>query len=107
MVAGAQETRSLKLPTVVFAAAAAGDWVTTYQNRDAFSEGNPLIAWLDHQPAMQVALGASLDVASYYAWTKVTRKHPKLRAVGLYGAAAFRIYLARRNYRARMTDERR
>ena len=89
----------IQLPTVAFASAATADWMTTHENMKHFREANPLLRWLDHKPKTMIALGAGIDVASYYGWRAITRNRPKLRAVGLYTAAAVRTFIAVRNVR--------
>lgn len=89
----------LQLPTVAFASAATADWMTTHENMKHFREANPLLRWLDHKPKTMIALGAGIDAASYYGWRAFTRNRPKLRAAGLYTAAAVRTFIAVRNVR--------
>jgi hypothetical protein len=101
--AGAQE---LDVPTVAFASSAATDWVTTYRNRNHFREGNPAIAWLDHKPVAMIGLGVAIDAAGVYGWRRLTRNHTRLRAVGLYAAAAARFAVAYRNDRMRRLAKR-
>ena len=87
---------SLKVPTIVFATAAAGDWASTYHGVShlEFAEGNPLINRWQNHPALMVTAGTALDVGSLVLWNRyVGRHHPKLAAVGLYVAAGFRTYL--------------
>jgi hypothetical protein len=93
--------QELDVPTVAFASSAATDWVTTYRNRNYFREGNPVIAWLDHKPAAMIGLGMAIDTAGVYGWRRLTRNHKRLRAVGLYAAAATRLAVAYRNDRMR------
>jgi hypothetical protein len=98
--ASAQE---LDVPTIAFASSAATDWVTTYRNRNYFREGNPAIAWLDDKPVAMIGLGMAIDTAGVYSWRRLTRNHRRLRAVGLYAAAAARFAIAFRNDRMRRT----
>ena len=72
--------------------------MTTHENMKYFREANPILSWLDHKPNTMIAVGAGIDVASYYGWRAVTRNRPKLRATGLY-AAAVRTFIAIRNVR--------
>lgn len=96
--AQAQE-HPLRLPTLVFAGAAAADWTTTYQNLSPRGrETNPLLGMFNNQPVPTVIAGASLDLAAAWAWNRfVGRSHPKLAAAGLYLAAGVRVLLATRN----------
>ena len=89
----------IQLPTVAFASAATADWMTTHENLKHFREANPLLRWLDHKPKTMIAVGAGIDVATYYGWRALTRNRPKLRAAGLYTAAAVRTFSAVRNVR--------
>lgn len=92
----------LKLPTTVFAAAAAADWVTTYHGLKNYRlrEGNPLLRPFDDTPGKMVLLGGAIDVGAAAAWHYgVGRNHPRLAAAGLWGMAAFRAYLAFHNLR--------
>jgi len=110
----AAEGQTLNLPTVAFAAGAAADWVTTYRNlktpatisadglmRTEFYEANPMIGWAEDRPALMFTVAAGLDVAGVYAWHRLTERHRKIRAIGLYAAAAGRFALAYRNHRTR------
>lgn len=105
-LAGEAQAQTLDLSTVVFASGATADWVTTYRNRDYFREGNPLIAWLDAKPVAMIGVGVALDAASVYGWTRLTRKHTRLRAIGFYTAAAVRFGVAYRNDRMRRAADR-
>ena len=92
----------LKLPTTVFAAAAAADWVTTYHGLKHYRlrETNPLLRPLDHSPGKMVLLGSVIDVGAVAAWHYgVGKNHPRLAAAGLWGMTAFRAYLAFHNVR--------
>ena len=93
--AAAQER--IQLPTLAFASAATADWMTTHENMKYFREANPMLRWLDHKPNAMIAVGAGIDVASYYGWRAMTKNRPKLRAAGLYTAAAVRSFIAIRN----------
>lgn len=101
--AQAQEReRSLKLPTTVFAAAAAADWATTYHGLKYYRlrETNPLLRPLDRSPGKMVLLGGAIDVGAVAAWHyTLGREHPRLAAAGLWATAAFRAYLAIHNLR--------
>jgi hypothetical protein len=97
----ADESR-LRVPTTVFAAAAAADWASTYHALKYYrlSESNPLIRRFDDQPAKLVAIGAAIDAGAVIAWnTGVGRKHPRLAATGLLAMAAVRTYFAIHNLR--------
>lgn len=105
-------TQSLNKATVVFSAAAAADWITTYRTLSTYQscdranavpycagaarEQNPLLAPLK-SPAKIVATGAAIDVAGVLLARKFGKRHPKLVAVVLYGASAYRGFLAARN----------
>ena len=91
---------------MVFASSAAIDWVTTYRNRNYFREGNPVIAWLDHEPAAMIGLGVAIDTAGVYGWRRMTRNRKRLRAIGLYAATVARIAVAVRNDRMRRSARR-
>jgi hypothetical protein len=101
--ASAQEReRGLKLPTTMFAAAAAADWATTYHGLKHFRlrETNPLLRPFDETPAKMVLIGCAIDVGAVAAWHYgVGRNHPRLAAAGLWGMTAFRAYLAIHNFR--------
>lgn len=109
-------TDPLKAPSIAFAAAAAADWVTTYRflseaqkcdlpNRlergEPFCvykrEKNPMLRPLDKHPVGLVAAGAAIDAASLLIARKIGKRHPKLVKGALYGATAFRGFLAARN----------
>jgi hypothetical protein len=101
--ASAQEReRGLKLPTTMFAAAAAADWATTYHGLKHYRlrEANPLLRPFDGTPGKMVLLGSAIDVGAVTAWHYgVGRNHPRLAAAGLWGMTAFRAYLAFHNVR--------
>jgi hypothetical protein len=87
---------SLRLPTAVFAGAAAADWIATYDglSHRSFTEGDVFVRRLQWRPAAMVAAGAGIDAAALFAWNRfVGRRHPRLAAAGLYFEAAFRTYL--------------
>lgn len=95
---------TLKLPTIVWASAAAADWITTYRfstgYADLLHETNPLIRGLDQHPAWLVTAGASIDVATWWAGNRfLGQSHPRWMKAALYGGAAFRVYLAAYNIR--------
>lgn len=102
-LATAQERENgLKLPTTLFAAAAAADWATTYHGLKYYRlrETNPLLRSLDHSPGKMVLLGSAIDAGAVAAWHYgVGRNHPRLAAAGLWGMTAFRAYLAFHNLR--------
>ena len=100
---GEARGQELDLPTMAFATSAATDWVTTYRNRNYFHEGNPVISWLDHKPVAMIGLGIAIDTAGVYGWRRLTRNRKRLRAAGLYAAAAARVAVAYRNDRMRRT----
>jgi hypothetical protein len=92
----------LRLPTTVFASAAAADWATTYYGIKHFQlrETNPLLRRFDRTPAKMVLLGAAIDVGAVAAWNyTMGRKHPRVAAAGLWTMTAFRAYLAFHNSR--------
>ena len=103
---GQAHGQALDVPTVAFMSGAASDWVTTYRNRNYFREGNPMIAWLDHRPAAMIGVGVAIDAAGVYGWKRLTRNRKRLRAVGLYAAAAARVAVAVRNERMRRLAKR-
>jgi len=97
-------TSPLKLPTVIWATAAATDWATTYRfsrgYHDLLHETNPLIRGFDSHPAWLVTTGAAIDVGTWWAGHRIIgRSHPRWMAAALYGGAAFRVYLAAYNMR--------
>ncbi len=92
--------QSLRLPTAVFASAAAADWASTYRaiSRYHLHEDNPLINRLADRPTLMITAGAALDTVGAAAWLHyVGRRHSRIAAAGLYVAAAGRFYLAARN----------
>jgi hypothetical protein len=109
--APAQELpQSLRAPTIAASIASAADWASTYHALKNFRvrEANPLLRPLDRTPGRLITMGAVIDVASFSAWNlTVGRNHPKVAAAGLWGAAAFRAYLAIHNLRNTRIAERR
>lgn len=99
LVATPAQAQSLKLPTAVFASAAATDWASTYVGvtRHHQLEQNPLINQLQSRPVEMVVTGAAIDAAGVVAWQHLMRHHTRIGAVGLYVGAAARLYLATRN----------
>jgi hypothetical protein len=109
--AHAQDTpQRLKAPTIAASLASAADWASTYHALKNYQvrESNPLLRPLDRTPGRLITMGAAIDVASFSAWNMTMgRKHPKIAAAGLWGAAAFRTYLAIHNLRNTRIAERR
>ncbi len=100
----------LRLPTTLFATAAAADWATTYYGIKHYRlrETNPLIRRFDRTPAKMVLIGAAIDVGAVAAWNyTMGRKHPRIAAAGLWTMTAFRAYLAFHNSRNMQRSERR
>jgi hypothetical protein len=91
----------LKIPVLVWAAAAAADQITTYQfsseYRDMMHEENPLIRGLDRRPTLLVAAGTAIDAATGWLAYRLLSGHPRLAQVAFYSAAAYRGYLAAHN----------
>ena len=97
-----QTNPGLKLPTALFAAAAAADWATTYHGLKHYRlrETNPLLRPFDDTPGKMVLLGSAIDIGAAAAWHYgVGRDHPRLAAAGLWTMTAFRAYLAFHNLR--------
>jgi hypothetical protein len=95
-------TDGLRVPTTLFASAAAADWATTYYGIKHYGlrETNPLIRRFDRTPAKMVLLGAAIDVGAVAAWNyTMGRKHPRVAAAGLWTMTVFRAYLAFHNSR--------
>ena len=102
LTAAQEREPGLKLPTTMFAAAAAADWATTYHGLKHYRlrEVNPLLRPLDGSPGKMVLLGSAIDAGAVYAWHYgVGRNHPRLAAAGLWTMTAFRAYLAIHNLR--------
>jgi hypothetical protein len=98
----AQERSSLKLPTMIYAGAAAADvWSTADCLRAGCNETNPAISWLQPQGATtMLAVGEGLDAFAVYAVHKwIAPKHPTLAKVGLYATAGLRASFAASNWR--------
>ena len=110
-VAAAQEPPpSLKLPTYAASIASAADWASTYHALKYYKvrEVNPLLSPLESSPGSLVTMGAMIDAGAFSAWNlTVGRKSPKVAAVGLWGMAVFRSYLAIHNLRNTRKAERR
>jgi hypothetical protein len=103
-------TDGLRLPTTLFASAAAADWATTYYGIKHFHlrETNPLIRRFERTPAKMVLIGAAIDVGALTAWNyTMGRKHPRIAAAGLWTMTAFRAYLAFHNSRNMQRSARR
>lgn len=100
----------LQAPTIAASIASAADWATTYHALKNFRlrEANPLLRPLDRTPGRLIGIGAAIDVAGFSAWNMTMgKKHPKIAAAGLWGAAAFRAYLAIHNLKNTRNAERR
>ena len=96
MPASAQQTTSLKISTIAFAAAASADWIDTYYgvSTHSFQESTPGIRRLQAHPGLMVAAGAAEDIGLAILWHRaVGRRHPKLATAGLWVATGFRVYL--------------
>jgi hypothetical protein len=101
-LAAQERERGLKLPTTIFAAAAAADWATTYHGLKHYRlrEANPVLRPFDHTPAKMVLIGGAIDVGALAAWHyTVGRSHPRVAAAGLWTMTAFRAFLAVHNIR--------
>jgi hypothetical protein len=96
----AEDKLTLDIPTAIWASAVAADYTTTYRNMNYFTEKNPVLGWLDHEPAKMIALGVAIDAGTYFLWRDITKNNPKVRKIGLITAAVFRGYLAVHNQRA-------
>jgi len=106
----AQETGSLKVPTIAASAAAAADWASTYHALKYYKvqEQNPLLRPFQESPGSMVSLGAIMDVGAVSAWNvTVGRRNPRVAVAGLWAMAAFRAYLAVHNMRNTTKAERR
>ena len=93
-----------KIPIAVWAAAVAGDQVTTFrfssQYPNILHETNPLIRGLDRHPAWLVATGTAMDAAMGWAvYHFFGQRHPRLVKIAFYAAAAYRTHLAIHNLR--------
>lgn len=98
----AQDSPSLKIPTLVYAGAATFDVGTSLRCPPPYCrEGNPLIGWMEPHGQTQMLLTASaLDAVGVWAWHRyVGKKHRKLATVGLYAVAAVRVGVAIGNIR--------
>ena len=81
---------SLKLPTVMFAAAASADWATTYHGLKHYRlrESNPLLRPFERTPAKMVLLGGAIDIGGVALWntlfpyTTLFRSESEERRVG-------------------------
>jgi hypothetical protein len=94
------EPGSLRLPTIAASAAAAADWVSTYQAVKHYQirESNPLLGPFAHSPEQVVMAGALIDAAALTTWNlTVGKKKPRLAAAGLWAMTAFRAYLVVHN----------
>ncbi len=103
-------TDGLRVPTTMFASAAAADWATTYYaiKHYRLRETNPLIRRFERTPARMVLIGAAIDVGAVTAWNyTMGRKHPRIATAGLWTMTAFRAYLAFHNSRNMQRSERR
>jgi hypothetical protein len=99
---GSAAASTFDTPTLVYAAAAAVDWATTYEalTRHGAAERNPILHPLESQPALMIATGAAMDALGVWAWNRwVGRKHQKAAKVGLYVAATMRMSFAVYNIR--------
>jgi len=100
--AQAESPKSLKLPTIAASTAAAADWASTYYALKNYHvrEMNPLLQPWQNNPGQLVSMGAVMDAGMISTWNMTMgQKHPKIAAVGLWGMAAFRTYLAVHNMR--------
>lgn len=108
--AQSEQRSGLKLPTAIFAASAAADWMTTYHGIKHYRlrETNPLIRRFEGTPAKMVLIGGAIDIGAAAAWNySMGRRHPRVAAAGLWTMAAFRAYLAVHNLRNVQRAERR
>lgn len=88
---------SLKLPTIVFALAAAADIGVTHVGlrTGRQKEVNIFLKHLDSRPVATTVVAVAADVVGVYAWNRfVGRRWPKVARAGLLGSAIFRFVLA-------------
>lgn len=98
--ASAQARPDLRLPTTVYAGAAALDlWSTADCLSVGCHERNPTISWLEpHGTAPMLAVGVALESAGYLALTHlIAPHHPRLATATIYGAALAHGFLGVRN----------
>ena len=92
---------ALKLPILVWVAAASADQITTYRFSsgygDIIHEQNPLIRHLERRPALLILTGSALDGGSAWLSYQLLNGHPRLAQLVFYSAAAYRTYLAAHN----------
>jgi len=105
-----QQEPRLRIPTTALIMASAADWATTYHALKFYRmrEANPLLRYLDDEPAKLVGLGSAIDAGAIFGWNyTVGRKNPRLAAAGLWTMTAFRTYLAIHNLRNERRADRR
>jgi hypothetical protein len=108
--ASAQETGSLKTPTIAAMAAAAADWATTYHALKNYHvrEMNPIMRPFEESPGSLVTVGSLIDVGMVSGWNlTMGRRNPRVAAAGLWAMTAFRAYLAVHNIRNEQKAQRR
>jgi hypothetical protein len=108
--ASAQETGSLRTPTIAAMAAAAADWATTYHALKNYHvrEMNPIMRPFEESPGSLVTIGGLIDVGMVSGWNlTMGRRNPKVAAAGLWAMTAFRAYLAIHNIRNEQKAQRR
>jgi hypothetical protein len=91
-----------KTPALLWASSVAADWITTYrfssQYGDLLHETNPLLRGLDRHPVWLVTAGTAIDATTAWAaYRFIGPNHPRLLRLMLYGATAYRSYLAAYN----------
>jgi len=108
--ASAQESKSLKIPTIAAMAAAGADWATTYHALKYYKvrEVNPIMRPFEAAPGSLVTVGGLIDVGTISAWNlTMGRRNPRVAVAGLWAMTAFRAYLAIHNIRNEQKAERR
>jgi hypothetical protein len=97
--------QSLKMPLIVFAAAAASDQASTaysWHRQPTFTEQDPLISWISRDTPALLITGSTVDIGTMWLARRLHRSHPKVAIAALYAWAAVRATVAAQNvYRAR------
>jgi hypothetical protein len=93
-----QEPSSRKTAVVVYAASAALDLGSTFVAlRAGMVEDNIFARPFKTEATPVVVLGAAADVVGVKLWLRATKNRPTLSRVGLYVAAAVRVFYGVRN----------
>lgn len=103
MLSTPAQAQSLREPTLIYAAGAIMDSVSTYQFLTAqphlYRETSPLLQWAHNDPVRTVLGLAAIDTAQGLIWHWYGRYHPTIAKWGLRLTGGYRASIAIYNWK--------